>query len=331
MTVAVHQPLGALHLGNDAVRTDNIKLKSTGGPIPDAIGPLQSFSKDTPMDELRAFYDKAGYIWIKGLIPAEDVWKCRESYFDYLSNTGLLKQGTAPRDGIYCGGDWKMWIAPGKLRRKFAQVQDTEYTRKMVAAHTAPWYREFCEHPAMKAFIERFSGWADASLLERSLLRPNIPGGEITQVHYDQIFLRAGPPTSLTAWVPIGDCPMEGGGLLYLENSVPLGQKLEAEFNAAAAELTAEERISAFNRTMMDTGYLEKDAGRFSRLWQRRWLAADYEAGDVVIHNPYMIHCSALNEHPAGIIRLATDLRYFETGMPHDTRWQKVWTPDDGL
>jgi phytanoyl-CoA hydroxylase len=119
---------------------------------------------------------------------------------------------------------------------------------------------------------------------------------------------------------------MEGGGLLYLENSVPLGQKLEAEFNAAAAELTAEERISAFNRTMMDTGYLEKDAGRFSRLWQRRWLAADYEAGDVVIHNPYMIHCSALNEHPAGIIRLATDLRYFETGMPHDTRWQKVWT-----
>jgi phytanoyl-CoA hydroxylase len=205
-------------------------------------------------------------------------------------------------------------------------VQDNEYTQKVVSAHSEPWYRKFCEHPEMKSFIERFSGWADASLLERSLLRPNIPGGEITQVHYDQIFLRAGPATSLAAWVPIGDCAVRGGGLLYLENSVPLGQQFEREFDVAAAKLTEEEKISAFNKNMMDTGYLEKDSGKFSKLWDRRWLAADYEAGDVVIHDPFMIHCSALNEESTGVIRLATDLRFFETGSPHDTRWEKVWT-----
>ncbi|KAH8809350.1 hypothetical protein F5884DRAFT_858851 [Xylogone sp. PMI_703] len=325
MTLLVEQSITA------PSRVAAIELKSTGGPITEAIGLLQPFSKDTPVEKLREFYDKNGYIWVKNLLPAEDVWKCREAYFDYLSDTGLLKEGTSPRDGIYCGGDWRMWIAPGKLRRKFGLIQDTKYTQKMVDAHSAPWYRKFCEHPEMKVFIERFSGWKSATVLERSLLRPNIPGGEITQVHYDQIFLRAGPPTSLTAWVPIGDCPMEGGGLLYLENSVPLGQQLEVEFNAAAKDLSEEEKISAFNRTMMDTGYLEKDASKFSRLWNRRWLAADYEAGDVVIHNPYMIHCAALNEDPDGHIRLATDLRYFETGTPHDTRWEKIWTPNDGL
>lgn len=311
---------------SSAGRIDTLALKSTGGPISSVIAPLQPLSKDAPLEQLRAFYADNGYLWIKGLLPAEDVWECREAYFDYLSNTGLLKEGTSTRQGVYCGGDWRQWMAPGKLRRKFGLEQDTEYTRKMVDAHSAAWYRQFCEHPDMKAFIERFAGWRSASLLERSLLRPNIPGGEITQVHYDQIFLRGGPPTSLTAWVPLGDCDMEGGGLLYLQDSVSLGQQFEARFAAAAADLTEDEKMSAFNRTMMDTGYLEKDADKFSRLWQRPWLAADYEAGDVVIHSPYMIHCSALNEHPDGVIRLATDLRFYETGKPHDERWNKTWT-----
>ena len=166
-------------------------------------------------------------------------------------------------------------------------------------------------------------------MLERSILRPNIPGGEITQVHYDQIFLRAGPPTSLTAWVPIGDCKVTGGGLLYLEDSVPLGKDLERRFNEAAAELSEAERISAYNKTMMDTGYLEKDSAKFSKKWNRRWLAADYEAGDVVIHDPYMIHCSAINEDPNGVIRLATDLRFFDTGTPCDPRWQTTYKVSD--
>lgn len=38
------------------------------------------------------------------------------------------------------------------------------------------------------------------------------------QVHYDQIFLRYGDPTSVTAWVPMGDIKLNGGGLIYLEN-----------------------------------------------------------------------------------------------------------------
>lgn len=135
----------------------------------------------------------------------------------------------------------------------------------------------------------------------------------------------------MTAWVPIGDCAAKGGGLIYLEDSVAVGMKLEEEFNKAAAHLSEAERISAFNSTMMDTGYLEKDSGAFSKAWGRKWLCANYEAGDIVLHNPFMIHSSAVNEDAEGKIRLATDLRYVETGKPYDTRWMKTWVPGDGL
>jgi phytanoyl-CoA hydroxylase len=71
---------------------------------------------------------------------------------------------------------------------------------------------------------------------------------------------------------------------------------LEKGFAKSAKDFTEEERLSAFNVAMVDTGFLEKDSGKFSKLWGRRWLAADYEAGDVVLDNVYNIHCSAVNE-----------------------------------
>jgi phytanoyl-CoA hydroxylase len=102
------------------------------------------------------------------------------------------------------------------------------------------------------------------------------------QVHYDQIFLRAGDPTFLTAWVPIGDVTPQGGALLYLEKSFDLGEEIEKEFAEKARDLTDEERISAFNANMMRGGMLSTDAGEFGKVYGRRWLVADYEDGDVV-------------------------------------------------
>jgi hypothetical protein len=88
----------------------NVKgLNSTGGPIaPECIGSLQPLAKDAPLEELRKFYQENGYLWVKGLLPAEDVWTCRQKYFEYFAGAGLLKEGTPPREGIYCGGDWRM-------------------------------------------------------------------------------------------------------------------------------------------------------------------------------------------------------------------------------
>jgi hypothetical protein len=62
-----------------------------------------------------------------------------------------------------------------------------------------------------------------------------------------------------------------------------------------------------------------------------RWLAADYEAGDIVLHSPYMIHASTMNEDRLGRIRLSTDIRYQNVSDEIDARWANHWSLDDML
>ena len=56
----------------------------------------------------------------------------------------------------------------------------------------------------------------------------------------------------------------------------------------------------------------------------RKWLWAEYEVGDVVVHHPFMVHASAVNGDEEGRIKLATDLLFVETGKLFDERWMKV-------
>jgi phytanoyl-CoA hydroxylase len=65
---------------------------------------------------------------------------------------------------------------------------------------------------------------------------------------------------------------------------------------------------------------------------QGKWLAAEYEAGDVVFHDPYMIHGSSRNQDERGRIRLSTDLRFCGEGGKMDERWMaRGWDPRNGL
>ena len=119
---------------------------------------------------------------------------------------------------------------------------------------------------------------------------------------------------------------------MYIEKSTQIGKVMEAEFMERARDMPDEERLSGFNRNMGAHGQLAQDAAEFGR-GKGRWLTADYEAGDVVFHNPYMIHAAAKNEDfETGRIRLSTDLRFYEEGANLDYRWmQRPWAPDDGL
>jgi ectoine hydroxylase-related dioxygenase (phytanoyl-CoA dioxygenase family) len=142
-------------------------------------------------------------------------------------------------------------------------------------------------------------------------------------------YLRAGTDRVCTSWIPIGDIPVEMGGLIYLEGSDALGRKLEAEFSAKNAHLLPEERISAYNKNMTETGWLTKDLPSLADRLDSRWLMADYEAGDMVVHSPYMIHASTSNTRMT--MRLSTDIRYQLVRDEIDPRWTTNWSPDDKL
>lgn len=238
-----------------------------------------------------------------------------------MAPSGLLQDGTDAVEGIFSRKDSRKFMPPGNLRRLFGLKDDEEsdkYVELMVSAHEEPFYLELCENPELRQFISQFTGWEKPHMLQRTMLRAFVPDSELTPVHFDQMYLRAGPPTSITAWVPIGNVSLEGGGLMYLSGSTDIGQQTEAEFSQNAKNLSDEERVSAFNKNMNDGGFLSRDTVGYGKEAKRKWLIAGYEAGDVIFHNPWMVHASCKNKDPESRIRLATDLRFVNPDKPYD-------------
>lgn len=70
-----------------------------------------------------------------------------------------------------------------------------------------------------------------------------------------------------------------------------LGKQFEDDFTAkaVASGLSDEQAKSAFNANMLESGVLTEGPAQFCREHNRRWLVSDFEAGDVVLHNTYMV------------------------------------------
>ncbi|KAI1854874.1 hypothetical protein JX265_002513 [Neoarthrinium moseri] len=308
-----------------------------GRLLPEQTGYLRPSSPDEPLEVLRDRYHNDGYLFLKGLIPRSDVIKAREAYFELLSPSGVLAPGTAPADGIFDSSRNKLdfpGIGAGSADAN-GRPSGGVFVDLALKAHTEPFYKDvFCKNPALLAFISKFTGWNENTLaLTRTLLRNNTPGNKAIGVHYDQIFLRHGEDTSVTAWVPMGDIALDGGGLIYLEKGQTLGEEIERDFYRKATEtgLTELEAKDAFNKNMMSGGLLADGPKDFGEQYKRRWLVTTYEAGDVVLHTPYTIHASTINYDAKNIIRLGTDLRFVDSSRPYDMRWTNDYRFGDGV
>ncbi|KAI0173003.1 hypothetical protein GGR52DRAFT_547009 [Hypoxylon sp. FL1284] len=262
---------------------------------PDRIGYLQPSSPSEPLNDLRRRYERDGYLFLKGLLPRDDVLKAREAYFTLLAPSGVLAPDTLPVDGIFDDKKDKLdfpGIGAGSTDAN-GRPRGGLFVDLALKAHAEPWYKdEFCKHPALRSFIAKMTGWGDNTLgLTRSLLRNNTPHNQAIGVHYDQIFLRHGEDSSIAAWIPMGDVALDGGGLIYLEEGQALGRQLESNFfdRARQTGLTEEEAKDAFNKNMMSGGLLADGPKGFGEERGLRWLVSEYEAGDVVLHTPYTV------------------------------------------
>ena len=247
------------------------ELLVNDGPLdPAQVGTLKPSSPTEDLDILRKRYDENGYLFLKGLLPRDDVLAARANYFRSMAPTGVLEPGSEPVEGIFNKSadppDYpNIGAGAAQNGRLGTTGKATEWEDRAVKAHTDEWYvgsadgavRGFVHHPVMRDFVARFTGWGAATLgLKRTLLRNNCPKNRAIGVHYDQIFLRHGEPTSVTAWVPLGDVDIRGGGIIYLEGGNELGEQIEGEFEekARSAGMSEEEMKYAFNKNMMDTG-----------------------------------------------------------------------------
>lgn len=276
------------------MRPLNEPLVSNGYTLdmrPERLGWLEPTDAEIPMEQLRTKYRQHGYLWLKGFFEPEAMLNFRTSFFET----------------IFSGA------------KTFFEIV------------RSPEYEELCTTPRLWNFYQAFLE-GEPYLHTRKILRFTHPGSDhCTGGHYDLIYLRAGTDRLCTSWIPLGDIPVEMGGLIYLEHSDTVGRQMEAEFRVKNADLPPEERISAYNRNMREGGWISTDLVDMAERFNSRWLIADYEAGDMVIHSPYMIHAATRNCDPLARMRLSTDIRFQRADDLIDQRWANHWVPDDHL
>lgn len=294
-----------------------LKLESNGYTLscaPERLGALTPSDPGAPVAQLREQYQAQGYLWLRGILDRERVLAFRRRYFAAFQHTGLLAAGNDPQDGI---------AADGPVDRDAVHKTQMEVVRWAA-------YESFCLAEPIWQFYEAFLQGAPY-LHKRKLIRHTRPHDPVcTGAHYDLVYLRGGTDRLCTSWLPLGDTPIELGGLIYLEGSDPWARQQEQRFNATHAHLPPAERLSAYTKNMT-TGWLTRDLPTLANQIGSRWLVADYAAGDMVIHSPYMIHAATMNMASDGRMRLSTDIRYQRVQDEIDVRWSNHWSLDDML
>ncbi len=281
---------------------------------PERLGQLEPSDLNLPISRLREQFEAQGYLWLKGLLDRKEVLDFRQRYFAAFAETGLLAAGSDPQEGIYSGGG-----------------EDKEATHRIML-EVVRWaaYEALCLSLPIINFYEAFLE-APVYLHKRKLIRYTRPGDpNCTGGHYDLTYLRGGTDRLCSSWIPLGDVPVEMGGLIYLEGSATVGRQIEADYRQQTANLTQEQRVSAYFLGSK-SGWLGENLPEIAEKYGGRWLVGNYEAGDMLIHSPYTIHASTENCDKLGRMRLSTDIRYQRVRDEIDRRWTKDWHPDDGL
>ena len=294
-----------------------LSLTSNGVSLetgPARLGRLTASSPDTSIEGLREQFHAQGYLWLKSFFDRDAILDFRGRFFATFADLGLTAPDSDPRDGLYSGREVNLSLLNKRLM---------EFVRSAA-------YESFCLQPRLWQFYDAFLE-GPSYLHKRKIIRYTTPHtSKATGAHYDLIFLRSGTERVCSSWIPIGDTPVEMGGLAYLENSDAIGRRMEAEFTELNKTLSPEERINAFNKNM-DQGLLTQDLKTLAEKTNARWLVADYEAGDMVVHSAYMIHAATDNKDPENRLRLSTDIRYQNVRDEIDARWANHWSLEDML
>ncbi len=300
-------------------RNLSITLTSNKFPISmssNRLGWLNSCDSNASVRELKEQYNKQGYLWIKGLVNHNQVMSLRSLFFEKCKRFGLLEEDTLSEEKKISASEIPIEVM-NKVRADFTTCK--EYKALVNSKEILNVLGELLE--------------GSVCSLNRQIVRYKMPNDSRsdTGAHYDLTYLRSGTTNVITTWIPIGDIPVEMGGLMYLEKSLDFSHKMEEQFNSEIAALSDQERYAVRSKGMGLKGWITKDLSALSELTNSKWLVADYEAGDIVVHSPYIIHASSTNNDLKQRIRLSTDIRYQRIDSEIDQRWEKAWRPDDGL
>lgn len=191
--------------------------------------------------------------------------------------------------------------------------------KKKIAAHNQI-VREFLLNGKTRSYLTDALGGSVKALdfLGMRMLGP----GAGTYPHGDIVYFSRGTPSLLTGWTPIGDIPIELGGLVLLEGSLNHPALREDYLNRDVDSYCSNHPDAAVNAAKNGPvwdGTLSSDFVALRERLGGRWLTANYRQGDIVIFQMTMIHGSLDNQTDR--VRVSADPRYQMESQTFDHRY----------
>ncbi len=247
----------------------------------DEIKPLRISNEamDDPTELRRRMADE-GYLFFKRLQNPNKMAELRREMMTTIQRVGWLVAGTDPVDAF---ADVSQQCTEG----------DTEYSAGYGEVYKLQAFHGSAHWPEVTGMVEKIMG------------RPIMPHPQkiariwfpkytehTTPTHQDFVHFQGNFET-LTCWAPVGDCPIELGGLAVIPGSHKVNRVLEHHFSLGAGGMV----VNAEDEPEIDPV----------------WHSTNYEAGDTLIFPALTVH-KALPNYTEDKLRLSLDNRYQAVG-----------------
>lgn len=233
-------------------------------------------------EQLQRRLEEDGYLFFRQLLDPDRLLNLRREMLTVMQAGGWLVEGTDPVDGI----------ADPTAR---STEGDPEYTDVYHEVYKLQSFHEIAHGCNVLDLLERIRGCTMMPQPQKvaRLWFPKFTD-HTTPVHQDFVHFQ-GTYDNLTCWSPVGDCPVELGGLAVLRGSHKVNRVLDHHFSLGAGSLVVDPM---------------KHEGTGSE-----WLTTDYQIGDTLIFPALTIH-KALPNVTEDRLRVSLDNRYQRVGDP---------------
>jgi ectoine hydroxylase-related dioxygenase (phytanoyl-CoA dioxygenase family) len=219
---------------------------------------------------LRRAADEDGYLYCKDLVSIADVLDVRDFVLEHARDHEWLAPGTRERAGI---------AAPDFVMGAYDDPRWIALLQR-VLVHAS--FRRLGEAPRVRDVLASLLGAVEPHHGDILRVVTGDDPAHATKPHQDAFYIRD-VPSLWTAWIPLGDCPMELGPIAVLAGSQHdgllehQGEGMGEQGVDVSAEVT--------------------------------WSASNLDAGDVVFFSGHTIH-RALPHRMGKRLRLSADYRF---------------------
>jgi ectoine hydroxylase-related dioxygenase (phytanoyl-CoA dioxygenase family) len=222
-----------------------------------------------------------GYLFFRGAVPAEAVLNVRRQVLELQRDAGWIDDQTYDlMDGVVCAG-----VQP-------TMEGKPDYMAVYRKVLKLPDFHHLPADPALMRIAAKLLDCDAPFVHPRRIGRMTFPNyiEATTPPHQDHFYIR-GAVETYSCWMPLGDVPIELGGLAVWPGSHQRGFI---------------EHTARFEGAVGGRGVYPDELAKPE---EPEWHTGDYQAGDALFFHSFTIH-KALPNLTADRMRLSTDNRY---------------------